>query len=178
VQKSLMSLPAQDPDTGRVNVIVEAPLGSRVKYKMDASSGLLMMDKVLPPGLEFPFNFGSVPSTCAADGDPIDMVVLMDEPLFPGCLVTVRLLGVIEAEQTQEGRTVRNDRLIGVAERSGSSEEASGTLSERTIEQIENFFVTYNRAQGRTFRPLGRHGSERAEELMRQAVELHHRPTR
>src|SRR5687767_12947512 len=96
-----------------INVIIEAPRGSRVKYKYEPGTGRLGMSKVLPPGLVFPFNFGSVPSTCAPDGDPIDMVVILDEPLFPGCVVTVRLLGVIEAKQTQDGRTHRNDRLIG-----------------------------------------------------------------
>jgi inorganic pyrophosphatase len=66
----------------------------------------------------FPFDFGSIPGTVAADGDPLDVLVLMDEPAFVGCLIQARLLGVIEAEQTEAGKTERNDRLIAVASES------------------------------------------------------------
>lgn len=63
----------------------------------------------------FPYDFGFVPSTKADDGDPIDVLVLTDEPLFPGCTVDCRQIGVIEAEQESEGKKQRNDRLIAAA---------------------------------------------------------------
>ncbi len=69
----------------------------------------------MPVGAFFPFDFGYVPQTLGGDGDPIDVLVLMDEPAFVGCLIQSRLIGVIAAEQTEEGKTETNDRLIAVA---------------------------------------------------------------
>src|SRR5262245_20289466 len=107
-------LPAWDPDSGRLLVVVETPRGLRNKYKYDPAYGLVRVDKVLPLGAAFPFDFGFVPSTRGEDGDPVDVLVLMYEPAFPGCVVTARLLVVIQAEQTEGGETLRNDRLIAV----------------------------------------------------------------
>jgi inorganic pyrophosphatase len=102
------------------------------------------------------------------------MVVLLDAPTFPGCLVTVRLLGVIDGEQSNDGRTYRNDRLIGAPDRSSTTRERT-TLEEFEFDEIERFFVTYNQAQGRAFRVLGRHGPERAEQRIREST---HRSSR
>jgi inorganic pyrophosphatase len=105
-----------DPETHELNVIVETPKGSRNKFEFDDKYGIFKLSGVLPAGANFPFDFGFVPSTQGEDGDPLDVLVLMDEPAFPGCLVLSRLIGVITAEQTErDGETVRNDRLIAVA---------------------------------------------------------------
>src|SRR5262245_10817867 len=111
--QGLAQLPVRDPDTGLVHVIIEAPKGTRNKFKFDEELGLFRLSKVLPLGSSFPYDFGFIPSTRAEDGDPLDVLVLMDEPTFPGCLLTVRLLGALEAEQTEKGETIRNDRLVG-----------------------------------------------------------------
>src|SRR5215210_6607135 len=97
-----------------LNVIIETPKGSRNKFDFDEELGLFKLGGVLPAGAVFPFDFGFVPATRGGDGDPLDVLVLMDEPAFVGCLVPARLIGVIEAEQTEEGKTTRNDRLIAV----------------------------------------------------------------
>src|SRR5919205_292634 len=115
--RALETLPAFDQD-GNLRVIVETPKGSRNKFKYEPDLGLFRLSGVLPLGTTFPFDFGFVPCTSAPDGDPLDVLVLMDEPAFAGCLLTARLIGVIEADQTEDGQTVRNDRLIGVAEAS------------------------------------------------------------
>ena len=86
------------------------------KFKYEEHVGLFRLSKVLPLGASFPYDLGFVPSTRADDGDALDVLVLMDAPAFTGCLVTVRMLGVIEAEQTEKGKTVRNDRLIAAVE--------------------------------------------------------------
>ncbi len=91
------------------NVVIETPKGSRNKFDYDPELGLFRLGGVLPLGAVFPFDFGFVPSTLGGDGDPLDVLTLMDEPAFTGCLVTVRLLGVIEAEQSEGGETTRND---------------------------------------------------------------------
>jgi len=98
-----------------VNVIVETPKGSRVKYDYDPETGLIKLKKALPEGMMFPFNFGFIPGTRAQDGDPIDILILNEEPLVPGCWLKARLIGSIEAEQTGDGKTTRNDRLVGLA---------------------------------------------------------------
>jgi inorganic pyrophosphatase len=94
----------------------------------------------------------------------------MDEPAFPGCLVAARLLGVIEAEQTEaEDRVERNDRLIAVASTShthGHLQELSD-LNDRLVHEIEHFFVSYNAVKGKKFEPLRRSGASRARELVR-----------
>src|SRR4051812_22835109 len=109
---ALDQLPPWDPDTGRLQVVVDTPKGSRNKYKYDPERGVWRLGKALPLGAAFPFDFGFIPSTKGEDGDPIDALVIMDEPAFPGCVVSARLIGVIEAAQTENGKTVRNDRFV------------------------------------------------------------------
>ena len=77
----------------------------------------------------FPFDFGFIPSTLGRDGDPLDVLVLMDEPAHVGCLVDVRIIGVIEAKQTQDGKTESNDRLLAVAIHSYQHEHVSSLRS-------------------------------------------------
>src|SRR5262245_13908778 len=109
-------LAPRTPDARLVNVVVDTPAGSRNKFKFDEGLGVFRLHKRLPVGARFPFDFGFVPGTKAADGDALDVMIVEGEPTFVGCVVTVRLLGVIEAEQTEEGEWIRNDRLIGVPE--------------------------------------------------------------
>ena len=94
----LSDLDTWDSESGTLNVIIETPKGGRNKLKYDSVRGLFQLSKVLPRGTVFPFDFGSIPSTSAADGDPLDVLVLMEEPSFAGCLVPVRLIGVLEAK--------------------------------------------------------------------------------
>jgi inorganic pyrophosphatase len=165
-------LGARDADSGLVNVIVETPAGSRNKYKFDERLGLFRLHKVLPVGAAFPFDFGFVPGTAADDGDPLDVVILGEEPTFPGGLVTVRVLGVVEAKQTEKGRTIRNDRLIATAEtpKIKPRERTLRDVPAKLLEQIEQFFVAYNRAEGRVFVPLGRRGARAASLTIDQAI--------
>ena len=94
-------LPARDAETKEWNVVIETPKGHRTKYKYRGRRGRLHLSGVLPAGAVFPFDFGFIPATLGEDGDPLDVLVLMDEPAFPGCLVPARLIGVIEADQTE-----------------------------------------------------------------------------
>jgi inorganic pyrophosphatase len=82
-----------------LTVIIETPKGSRNKYAYDPEERIFALRKVLPAGMAFPYDFGFVPSTLADDGDPLDVLVLMDEPAFAGCKLTCRIVGVIEGEQ-------------------------------------------------------------------------------
>src|SRR6201995_3515639 len=107
----LTSLPHQlDAKKAVCRAIIETPKGCRNKFDYDANSNLFMLGGLLPEGMMFPFDFGFIPSTLGEDGDPLDVMVLMDAPAHVGCLIEIRILGVIEAKQTQNGRTERNDR--------------------------------------------------------------------
>src|SRR5262249_60439657 len=106
------------------------------------------------------------------DGDPLDVLVLTDEPTFTGCLIHARLLGVIEAEQTEDGEPERNDRLIAIPLEVKSGKPPSGAmerLEPRVVQNITNFFVSYNQLQGRVFKALRCAGPERAAALIRTA---------
>ncbi len=171
-------LPPVDPDEGHVNAVIDTAKGSRNKYKWDDELGLFKLTGVLPAGASFPFDFGFVPATLGEDGDPLDVLVLMDEPAFVGCLVPARLIGVIEAEQTErDGECSRNDRLIAVATDSHTHEgvRALGDLAANLVDEIEHFFVSYNAARGKRFEPLGRHGAQRATTLLREGERAHSR---
>jgi len=166
--KLLERLPPFDRKSGNLNVVIDTPKGSRNKYAFDFDRRGYLLKTVLPKGLKFPFDFGSIPGTVAADGDPLDALVLMDEPAFTGCLVEARLIGVIEAEQTKDGKKERNDRLIAVAERSATHGkiESLRDLDRTLVKEIEHFFVFYNRERGKKFKPLGRFGPKRATRLI------------
>jgi inorganic pyrophosphatase len=162
----------RDAKTGCVNVIVDTPRGSRSKFKFDEQTGLFRLSRILPVGMAFPFDFGSIPRTRAEDGDPLDALVVSDVPSFCGCLVTMRLVGVLRARQHQAGSPVQNDRLIGVPVTSVNDppERDIYDLPPRTLEEISSFFVTYNRVHGREFVSEGWHGREAAEAVLESAI--------
>jgi inorganic pyrophosphatase len=172
---SFSRLGAFADESPHVNVVIETPQGSRNKFNYDERLGLFKLGGVLAAGAVFPFDFGFVPSTLGGDDDPLDVLVLMDEPAFAGCLVEARLIGVIEAEQTErDGEKMRNDRLIAIAAKAHThkSVRSLGQLDEHFVTEIEHFFVSYNVIKGKTFKPLGRHGSRRAREVVEEGVKL------
>ena len=166
--KLLRKLRPFDRKSGNLNVVIDTPKGSRNKYAFDFKINAYKLKTVLPHGAVFPFDFGSIPGTVAEDGDPLDVLVLMDEPVFIGCLVEARLLGVIEAEQSESGKTERNDRLIAVAAESHTNGglKSLRKLDSKLIGEIEHFFVSYNRARGKKFKPKARKGRAEAKRLV------------
>ena len=162
------TLPAIDRESGDLNVVIDTPKGSRNKFSWNTKLQLFELSGTLPAGAVFPYDFGFIPKTRGGDGDPLDVLVLMDEPAFAGCLVRSRLLGVIEAEQTEKGETERNDRLIAVASKSRTTSDLKSLtdLNSKVLEEIEHFFISYNEVKGKKFKPLGRYGPERARKLV------------
>jgi inorganic pyrophosphatase len=157
-----------DEESGHVNAIIDTPKGSRNKFEYDEKYSIFKLGGALPLGMVFPFDFGYIPSTKGGDGDPLDILILMDEPAFVGCLVPAKLIGVIEAEQTEDQQTTRNDRLIAVAagSRNHSHIRFLGDLNNNLIHEIERFFVSYNETKGKKFEVLGRFGPDRARALI------------
>jgi inorganic pyrophosphatase len=161
-------LPPIDRKSGEINVIIDTPKGCQSKFSWNKNYQLFELGGVLPAGAVFPYDFGFIPNTRGEDGDELDVLVLMDEPAFTGCLVRSRLLGVIEAEQTEKGKTNRNDRLIAVASKSHTHMDLNSIsdLNPALLDEMEHFFVSYNKAKGKRFKPLGRHGPARAHKLV------------
>lgn len=158
-----------DAKSGELNTIIETPKGSRNKFDYDEEQGVFKLGGVLPVAASFSFDFGFVPSTLGEDGDPLDVPVLMDEPAFAGCLVPSRLLGVIEAEQTErDSHTERNDRFIAVASKSPatSKPERSGRFESNTHRRDRALFASHNFIKGKQFETLARSGPERALQLI------------
>lgn len=168
----LSQLPPLDAETGEINVIIDTPKGSRNKFAWDKERELFELNGVLPAGAVFPYDFGFIPGTQGEDGDALDVLVLMDEPAFCGCLVQTRLIGVIEAKQTEKGKTVRNDRLLGVSAKSHTHGhlQTLTDVNRKIVDEIEHFFVSYNAARGKTFAPQGRHGPKRALTLVNRST--------
>jgi inorganic pyrophosphatase len=155
-----------------VNVIIETPKGSRNKYAFDEKSGLLTLRKSLPSGMVFPFDFGCVPGTRADDGDPLDVLVLMETPVSPPCLVQAHLIGVIEAEQSEKGESERNDRLVAVTDSDNQPSEVKSVkkLPAQTLKEIERFFVSYNELEGKKFKILNYRGQSAAIKCVKKGI--------
>lgn len=167
---------SRNNDPIRVEVVIETPRRSRNKLKFDPASRHFKLSKVLPKGMMFPYDFGFVPSTKAEDGDPLDVLVLTDEALFPGCLVACRLIGVIKAEQEENGETTRNDRVIAVAEQSLLYAETHTLqdLSPTILKQIEDFFTNYQRARNIRFTVLARGDAPETRAVLQKATSKKH----
>ena len=164
-----------DPKKGTCRAIIETPKGCRNKFDYDPESNLFMLGGLLPEGMMFPFDFGFIPCTLGDDGDPLDVLVLMDAPAHVGCLIEVRLIGVISAEQVEEGKKQTNDRLLGVAIHSYDHEhlETIDDVSKTLLSQLEEFFVSYNKQRGKRFRITGTGGPRKAVKFLKAGIKQH-----
>ena len=156
-----------------VQVIIETPKGSRNKYAWDTDQKVFALKKVLPEGMVFPHDFGFIPSTEGDDGDPIDVLILMDQPAFTGCLVESRLIGVIEGDQTKKGETLRNDRLLAVAQSSHTHSNVISIkdLNKDFLKELEKFLVNYHANDGEEFKVLACKGPDAAAKCLKHGRE-------
>ena len=160
---------------GLVNIVVDTPKGSRNKFKWDDKAQCFRLGRILPAGASFPYDFGSIPRTLAEDGDALDVLLIAEAPCFVGCLVTGKLIGALCAKQTEKGKTIRNDRLLAVPVTKANPAPISDIreLPAVRLEEIEHFFVSYNRAHGRRYEPIGRVGAKKAERSLAAAERLY-----
>jgi inorganic pyrophosphatase len=171
--RSAAALPLHGDD-GEWLAVIDTVRGSVNKLKYDESLRAFRLQHVLPPGLAFPFDFGFLPSTRGEDGDPLDVVVLMDEPVAPGVVVPCRIVGVIRATQARppSGGRERNDRFVAVAVQSHrwaacrELEDVPAAL----LDAFERFCIEYDARRGIDFRPEGREGARRARALVEAAA--------
>jgi inorganic pyrophosphatase len=156
-----------------VQVIIDTPKGSAGKFSYDEDFGLFKLKKILPAGMVFPFDFGFIPGTKGQDGDPLDMIVISELRSFPGCMLDCNVIGVITAMQTEKNKKMRNDRFIGVPAASHFFEKfnSMNKLPEGMIRELETFFITYNKLEGKIFSPMKRLKAAEAGKLIRLAME-------
>ena len=161
--------PLDSNDKKLLRVVIETPKGSRNKFAFDPKQHIFELKKVLPAGMTFPYDFGFVPSTEAEDGDPIDVLVLMDEPAFPGCVLSCRPIGVIEGEQGDKKDKERNDRIIAVEQDAHSWADIKTVhdLGNKFCRELEEFFVNYHKLTAKEYRILGLRGPDQARKLVK-----------
>jgi inorganic pyrophosphatase len=164
-----------DPDFGKDNtlrVVVETPRGSRHKYAWNEQLHAFELRSTLPSGMAWPYDYGFIPRTKGEDGDPLDILVLMDEPSFPGCVLRVRLIGAFEVEKNGK----RNDRYVGCLlpsnETSLSTDgyESLSDLPEQLLGEMETFLQMYSVQKGNDVRVLGRMDPSRSIAAVKSAV--------
>ncbi len=158
---------------GVVNVMIETSKGRRNKMKYEPAQKCFVLHKVLPAGSTFPYDFGFVPNTKAEDGDPIDVLVLMDESVDSGSLVPSRVIGVIQAEEARKDQVVRNDRILAVAVGAHDYRDLKtiDDVNDRLLEELEHFFTSYHELEGAEFRCKGFAGPDVALALIRRSIE-------
>jgi inorganic pyrophosphatase len=167
------ALPAFRKD-GSVNVIVETPRGASIKLKHDPETDAMMLSRPLPLGVTYPYDWGFIPSTRAADADPLDAMLLWDSVGYPGLLVPSRLIGVLKVEQTDpaSGRRQRNDRVFALPIKAPRHAHLQSIfdLPERVRLELEQFFLNVVAFEGKELKLLGFAGPADAAATLRAAI--------
>jgi inorganic pyrophosphatase len=158
-----------DAKAATCQAIIETPKGRRAKFDYDRKSKLFRLKTILPDGMSFPVDFGFVPSTLCDDGDPLDIMVLIDEPASVGALLDVRLIGVIEAQEVEDGRKERNDRVLAVAAVSHlyADIKTPEDLPDPFMDNLTQFWINKDRLEGKAFTVLGVRGPKEAAALVK-----------
>src|ERR1700732_4229531 len=161
-----------EDDKQIVRVVIETPKGSRNKYAFDPEQRVFELKKVLPAGMTFPYDFGFIPRTKGGDGDPVDVLVLMDEPAFPGVVVQCRLIGIIEGEEYDKKDKERNDRIVAVADENHSFADIKHVddLGKLFLREIEEFFVNYHVLSAEQFRVIDVRGPGQAIKRIEEGI--------
>lgn len=152
-----------DASKSTCRIVIETPKGCKNKFAYDPETNLFMLHGLLPEGMMCPFDFGFVPGTPGGDGDPLDIMLLMDAPAHVGWLVEVRVIGIINAQQSDNGKTEANDRLLGVAVHSYDHQDLNHiqNVNKSLLAEVEEFFISYNKQRGKKFKITGRGGRKR-----------------
>jgi inorganic pyrophosphatase len=134
-----------------MDIIIETPKGSNLKYVWDKALRLFRIKKKLAEGLVFPFDFGFIPGTRGEDGGPLDIMVIAEFSTFPGCVMDCRVIGCIQAVQSTGNKKIRNDRYLAISEHSESFKKVNSIeqLPPQILTDIEQFLINYISAEGK-----------------------------
>ena len=171
MKKSLDRLPTR-AEGDCVNVIVESPRGSRLKFDFDPKLGTFTVGRPLPLGMSYPFDWGFIPSTRGADGDPVDAMILNDVPTYPGILVRCRPIGMVELVQRESGgKPELNNRIVLLPQWRDAHLEEASDLPGEVRAQVENFFVSTAKFTNKQVRIKGWASARKAMRF----IDAHHR---
>jgi len=170
--KKLDELPPGPKPPEEIYVLVEIPEGSQNKYELDKKFKMFILDRVLHSPLHYPADYGHIPSTLCEDGDPLDALVLVTEPTFPGCIIKARPIGVIEMED-EKGI---DDKILAVPvdDPRFSHVKDIKHISQHILKEITHFFEMYKALEpGKWVKIRGWFGSKKAKRVVREAIKLY-----
>jgi inorganic pyrophosphatase len=155
------------------NVVIEIPSGSKVKYELDKPSGLLKVDRVLYSSVMYPANYGFLPRSYCDDGDPLDSLVLCQEPVVPLSLMQVRAIGVMRMLDEGKG----DDKIIGVhiGDPAFSDYTDLSQLPQHVMREIRKFFEDYKSLERKSVVVDAMEGREAAIATVRESLQLYRR---
>jgi inorganic pyrophosphatase len=136
-----------------VNAIIEIPQGRRSKYELDKETGLFKLDRYLFSSLHYPADYGFIPQTLAEDDDPLDVLVMVNEPTFSGCLIETRAIGLFKMQD----RGVNDFKVLGVPNSDPLFEHMRDLddVPKHFLKEVEHFFITYKELEGVQTKSLG-----------------------
>lgn len=154
-----------------IHVVVETPRHAQAKFKYEPKLGIFMLSRALTLGLSYPYDWGFVPSTSAPDGDPIDALVMHNVTTSPGVVLRCKPIGILDVQQSENSRSIRNDRLLVVPIRSSVQSGARDVrdLPSSLRHQAEEFFVAATAGTGKKLKFLGWRGPNAAMAAVRRA---------
>jgi inorganic pyrophosphatase len=169
--KNLSKLPTW-ADRDHIYAVVETPRGSRAKLKFEPKLHAFTLSKPLLAGLTYPYDWGFVPSTKAPDGDPFDVLIIHDAATYPGLVLCCKVIGILEVEQSKNGKKERNDRVFAVPERSTLESDLKDIrhLPRRSTQELEKFFQATDALEAKELKFLGWHGPARAVKAIRKVA--------
>ena len=159
-------------------IIVETPKGSNQKFDFEPEQNVFVLNKVMPEGTVFPFDFGFIPATLGADGDPLDALVLSEYGTFTGCAMDCRIVGVITARQREkDGKITENDRFICIPAVSRLYQHVQDIkqLDKVLLDQLKHFFISYNEQAGKVFSITGTLGPGAAQKRIDAGIRKNNR---
>ncbi|TAE57373.1 MAG: inorganic diphosphatase [Nostocales cyanobacterium] len=148
----LSLIPAQ-PKEGVVNVLIEIPGGSKNKYEFDKDLNAFALDRVLYSSVKYPYDYGFIPNTLADDGDPLDGMVIMDEPTFPGCIIPARPIGYLEMIDGGD----RDEKILCVPVKDPRYADVKSLddIASHRLDEIAEFFRSYKNLEKKVTEILG-----------------------
>ena len=164
----LSRIPAQ-PEAGLINVLIEIPAGSKNKYEFDKDMGAMILDRVLFSSVQYPYDYGFVPNTLADDGDPLDGMVLMDQPTFPGCVIAARPIGMLEMVDGGD----RDEKILCVPAEDPRYADVKSLddIATHRLDEIAEFFGTYKNLEKKEVQILGWQNVDKVKPLVQQCID-------
>ncbi len=171
---SLISLVPPGPNAPNIhNVIVEIPPGRRRKFVVDKKSGLIRLDRYLYSSLMYPGDYGYIPQTLAEDGDPLDILVMVNEPTFSGCLIEARTIGLFK--MTDKGQNDYKILAVPATDPIFAEYHDLWRVPPHFLREVEHFFATYKELEGKNgeiaVQTLGWEGPDKAREEIMASIE-------